>query len=74
MPSSRTIIAFIVALAMTIIMGWGIVYFTRKGWSDLPPVVALILFILLAFAVIGYPIVALARHQRTAVRKQKSEK
>jgi hypothetical protein len=38
-----------------------VVYFVREVWSRLPPSAALIVWILLAVAVIGYPIYALAQ-------------
>ncbi|MDZ7621499.1 MAG: hypothetical protein U5O69_03435 [Candidatus Competibacteraceae bacterium] len=55
------ILAFLVALGITGLMIWGLVYFVNTWWARLPKVVALIVCILLAVMVIGYPIYALAR-------------
>ena len=44
-----------------VVLLWGLVYFVTEWWGRLPKTVALILFILLAVMVIGYPIYALAR-------------
>lgn len=53
--------ALLVSLGITGLLGWGLVYFVTEWWGRLPKAVALILFILLAVMVIGYPIYALAR-------------
>ncbi|MFO1371555.1 MAG: hypothetical protein U1F42_03885 [Candidatus Competibacteraceae bacterium] len=55
------ILPFLVSLGITGLLIWGLVYFVREWWGRLPTAVALILFILLAVMVIGYPIYALAR-------------
>jgi hypothetical protein len=55
------ILAFLVALGITSLMIWGLVYFVNTWWARLPKAVALIVCILLAVMVIGYPIYALAR-------------
>lgn len=55
------ILAFLVSLGITGLLLWGLVYFVTEWWGRLPKTVALILFILLAVMVIGYPIYALAR-------------
>lgn len=55
------IVALVIALAVTVGMVWGTVYFVREIWPILPAWLAMILFILLAVAVIGYPIYALAK-------------
>lgn len=53
--------ALIVSLLMTAALVWGIILFVQKIWPILPPFLVLILFILLAVVVIGYPIYSLAR-------------
>ena len=55
------ILALILALGITGLLLGGLVYFVNTWWERLPTGVALILFILLAVMVIGYPIYALAR-------------
>ena len=55
------ILALLVSLGITGLLLWGLVYFVSEWWGRLPRAVALILFILLAVMVIGYPIYALAR-------------
>ncbi|MDG4551985.1 MAG: hypothetical protein P9F19_02155 [Candidatus Contendobacter sp.] len=55
------ILALLVSLGITVLLVWGLVYFVTEWWGRLPKAVALILFILLAVMVIGYPIYALAR-------------
>lgn len=55
------ILAFLVSLGITGLMIWGLVHFVNTWWARLPKVVALIVCILLAVMVIGYPIYALAR-------------
>lgn len=53
--------AVLVSLSITGLLLWGLVYLVTEWWGRLPRAVALILFILLAVMVIGYPIYALAR-------------
>ncbi len=55
------ILPFLVSLGITGLLIWGLVYFINEWWGQLPKAVALIVFILLAVMVIGYPIYALAR-------------
>ncbi len=55
------LLALLVSLGMTGLLIGGMVYFISEWWGRLPKVVALILFVLLAVMVIGYPIYALAR-------------
>lgn len=55
------ILAFLVSLGITGLMVWGLVYFVNTWWARLPKAIALIVCILLAVMVIGYPIYALAR-------------
>jgi hypothetical protein len=70
----RDLIALLSVLAITIAMWVGLVYFVHKIWPLLPPAVALIGFILLAVAVIGYPIYALAQwSNRYLARLKKPE-
>jgi len=49
------------ALVITLALAGGLVYFVRVVWPLLPPALALIGFILLAVAIIGYPIYALGQ-------------
>lgn len=55
------ILALLVSLSITGLLLWGLIYFVSEWWGQLPKAVSLILFILLAVMVIGYPIYALAR-------------
>jgi len=55
------ILAFLAALGVTGVIIWGLAYFINEWWARLPEAVALIICILLAVIVIGYPIHALAR-------------
>lgn len=53
--------ALLISLGITGLLIGGMAYFISAWWGRLPKVVALILFILLAVMVIGYPIYALAQ-------------
>jgi predicted transporter len=55
------ILAILVSLGITGLLILGLVYFISEWWGRFPKVVSLIIFILLAVMVIGYPIYALAR-------------
>ena len=55
------ILALLLALVVTGLLLGGLIYFIQTWWERLPKAVALILLILLAVMVIGYPIYALAR-------------
>ncbi|MBL8251874.1 MAG: hypothetical protein JNK31_09415 [Candidatus Competibacter sp.] len=55
------ILPFLVSAGITGLLVWGLVYFVNEWWNRLPKAVALLVFILLAVMVIGYPIYALAR-------------
>ena len=55
------ILPLLVSIGITGLLIWGMVYFVNEWWGRLPKSVALILFVLLAVLVIGYPIYALAR-------------
>lgn len=68
------VIALLVALGVTGFLVWGLVYLVQELWPVLPPAVALIIFILLAVAVIGYPIYALARLSERYLARQKKER
>ena len=57
----RDMQALLVSLGITGLLMGGMAYFISAWWGRLPKVVALILFILLAVMVIGYPIYALAQ-------------
>lgn len=65
------IVALLVALGITGLLVWGLVYFVQEIWPVLPPALALIIFILLAVIVIGYPIYALARFSDRYLARQK---
>lgn len=52
---------FLLALVVTLALLAGVIYFVRYIWQDLPPWLSLIVYILVAVAVIGYPIYALGR-------------
>ncbi|MCP5419589.1 MAG: hypothetical protein H6970_04345 [Gammaproteobacteria bacterium] len=71
MPQHNDRSAFILALLITCGLGWGMVYFVRYLWPRLPGWLALILFILLATMVIGYPIYALARWSDRYLQRRK---
>jgi hypothetical protein len=67
------ILAFLSALGVTGVIIWGLVYFVNEWWARLPKTVALIVCILLAVMVIGYPIHALARwSDRSLARTRKT--
>lgn len=51
----------LIVLVVTSAMVGGAIYFVREIWPLLPGWLSLILFILIAIAVIGYPIYSLAR-------------
>ncbi len=53
--------AFILALLITGGLTWILIYFWNELWPILPGWLAMIVFIFLASAVIGYPIYALAK-------------
>lgn len=57
----RNITAFLMALGIAAGLLFGMLYFVQEVWPRLPPAVALMVLILLAVAVIGYPIYALAQ-------------
>ncbi len=66
--------AFIFALAVTVALGWGTVYFVQELWPVLPGWLAMIVFIFLAVAVIGYPIYALAKWSDRYLARTKQAK
>lgn len=55
------ILPLLVSLGITGLLIWGMVYFVHEWWGRLPKPVALVLFVLLAVLMIGYPIFSLAR-------------
>ncbi len=55
------LLAFLSSLTITGLLIWGLVYFISEWWDRLPKAVALVICILMAVMVIGYPIYALAR-------------
>ncbi len=68
-------LAFLFSLGITALMIWGLVYFIQEWWGRLPKGVALIICILLAVMVIGYPIYAMARwSDRYLARLRESQK
>jgi hypothetical protein len=68
----RDVIALLIVLGITAALVYGLVYFVRELWPFLPPAVALIGFILLAAAVIGSPIYALAQLSNRIAARLKS--
>lgn len=69
------VLTLLVSLGTTGLLIGGMVYFINEWWGRLPKVVALILFILLAVMVIGYPIYALARwSDQYLARVQKAQR
>ena len=54
-------LTFLISLSITGLLIWGLVYFINTWWDRLPKVVALIICVVMAIMVIGYPIYALAR-------------
>lgn len=79
---SRDLITFLTALGVTALLVLGAVYFVREIWPRLPPALSVIVFILLAVIVIGYPIYVLGqwsnryleRVQELAKEKEKKAK
>lgn len=69
----RNVTAFILALIITAAIGWGGVYFINVLWPVLPGWVAVIIFIILAASVIGYPIYALGKWSDRYMAKCKTE-
>mgnify|MGYP005727781951 CR=1 FL=1 len=51
----------LLVLLVTSAMVGGAIYFVQEIWSTLPAWLSLILFIIIAIAIIGYPIYSLAR-------------
>jgi hypothetical protein len=68
------VIALLITLGITAVLVYGVVYFVRDLWPFLPLPVALIGFILLAAAVIGSPIYALARLSNRIAARLKNSK
>ena len=67
-------VPFIVALALALVLAAGLIYFVRVIWPLLPSWLSLIIFILLAVAVIGYPIYSLARWSDRYLARQQNTK
>lgn len=57
----RDISAFVGALLLTAATGWGLIYFVQELWPILPGWLAMLVCVLLAVIVIGYPIYSLAQ-------------
>ncbi len=55
------LLTFLISLSITGLLIWGLAYFINTWWDRLPKVVALIICVVMAIMVIGYPIYALAR-------------
>ena len=55
------LLTFLISLSITGLLLWGLVYFVNVWWERLPKAVALIICVVMAIMVIGYPIYALAR-------------
>lgn len=55
------VLSFLLSLGITGLLIWGLVYFISEWWDRLPKVMALIVCVVLAVMVIGYPIYALAQ-------------
>ena len=55
------LLTFLISLSITGLLLWGLVYFVNVWWEHLPKAVALIICVIMAIMVIGYPIYALAR-------------
>ena len=55
------LLTFLISLSITGLLLWGLVYFVNVWWERLPKAVALIICVIMAIMVIGYPIYALAR-------------
>ncbi|HXH04139.1 MAG TPA: hypothetical protein VNN09_12605 [Candidatus Competibacteraceae bacterium] len=63
---------FLVSLALSAALIWGLVWFVRAWWSSLPLWLVLIICILLAVAVIGAPIWALFRWAERYLERQQA--
>jgi high-affinity Fe2+/Pb2+ permease len=66
--------ALLIALAVTLAMGWFLVYFVNNLWPRLPPWLSMLVFIFLAVVVIGYPILELARWSNRYVERQQQRR
>ncbi len=61
MSKQNALRPFLLALVVTLALLAGVIYFVRYVWQDLPLWFSLIVYILVAVAVIGYPIYSLGR-------------
>jgi len=68
----RNITAFLMALGIAVGLLFGLSYLVQEASPRLPPALALILWILLAVAVIGYPIYALAQWSNRYLSRRKN--
>lgn len=66
----QDLVALLIASTITGLMIWGLVYFVNVWWVRLPKIVALIICIVLAVMVIGYPIYALAKWSDRYIERQ----
>lgn len=57
----RDSIALVTALGITALLVLGSIYFVEEIWPHLPPAASVLIFILLAVIVIGYPIYMLGQ-------------
>ena len=62
---------FLIVSGITATMIWGLIYFIRELWPLLPPWLALLVFILTAVMIIGYPIYALAQWSNRYLQSNK---
>lgn len=75
MAKQSDLIALFVALAVTVAIAAALVYFVQVLWPLLPAWLSMIVFIVLAVIVIGYPIYALAQwSDRYLARQQRKSK
>ena len=71
----RDLQALLISLGITGLLLGGMAYFISTWWGRLPVAVSLILFILLAVMVIGYPIYALAQwSDRALVHRRETQR
>jgi Kef-type K+ transport system membrane component KefB len=68
-------ISFFLSLSITGLMAWGLIWITSElSWIRLPNVVTLIVYIIFAVIIIGYPIYTLARLSNRCLSKTSKNK
>lgn len=67
-------LAFLVSLSITSLLIGGLAYFIYHEWARLPKAVALMICIVLAVMVIGYPIYALGRWSDRYLARMRTER